>query len=87
MGKTCTGNLTTPYVKIKNDYSYENKNFDEDQLYYIKNNLGINKGKLSSVLDYKSLKTGDDVLVLLGDNNNTNRIAIGKIFERFKELI
>lgn len=80
LGKTCTGNLTTPYVKIKNDYSYENKNFDEDQLYYIKNNLGINRGKLSSVLDYKSLKTGDDVLVLLGDNNNTNRIAIGKIF-------
>lgn len=81
LGKTCTGNLTTPYVKIKNDYSYKNMNFNEDQFYYIKNSLGINKGKLSSVLDYKILKTGDDVLVLLGDNNNnTNRIAIGKIF-------
>ena len=80
LGKTCTGNLTTPYVKIKNDYSYKNMNFNEDQFYYIKNSLGINKGKLSSVLDYKILKTGDDVLVVLGDNNNTNRIVIGKVF-------
>lgn len=80
LGKTCTGNLSTPYVKIKNDYSYKNKNFDEDQLYYIKNNLGINKGKLSSVLDYKSLKTGDDVFVILGDDSNSNRVTIGKIF-------
>ena len=80
LGKTCTGNLTTPYVKIENDYSYKNKNFDEDQLYYIKNNLGINKGKLSSVLDYKSLKTGDDVLVVLGDSSSSNRVAIGKVF-------
>jgi hypothetical protein len=79
LGKTAVGNLTTPYVKIKNDYSYKNKNFDEDQLYYIKNNLGVNKGKLSSVLDYKSLKTGDDVLVVLGDDNS-GRAAIGKIF-------
>ena len=37
LGKTCTGNLTTPYVKIENDYSYKNKNFDEDQFNYIKN--------------------------------------------------
>ena len=80
LGRTCTGNLTTPYVKIKNDYSYKNKNFDEDQFYYIKNSLGINKGKLSSVLDYKILKTGDDVLVVLGDDSSTNRIAIGKVF-------
>lgn len=79
LGKTCTGNLTTPYVKIENDYSYKNMNFDKDQLYYIKNNLGVNKGKLSSVLDYKSLKTGDDVLVVLGDDNS-GRAAIGKIF-------
>ena len=27
LGKTCTGNLTTPY--IKNDYSYKNMNFNE----------------------------------------------------------
>ena len=80
LGKTCTGNLTTPYVKIKNDYSYKNKNFDKDQLYYIKNSLGINKGKLSSVLNYKILKTGDDVLVVLGDNNNSSRVVIGKVF-------
>jgi hypothetical protein len=80
LGKTCTGNLTTPYVKIKNDYPYKNKNFDQDQFNYIKNSLGINKGKLSSVLDYKSLKTGDDVLVVLGDNSNSSRVAIGKIF-------
>lgn len=80
LGKTCTGNLTTPYVKIENDYSYKNKNFDEDQFNYIKNSLRINKGKLSSVLNYKILKTGDDVLVVLGDNNNTNRIVIGKVF-------
>jgi hypothetical protein len=80
LGKTCTGNLTTPYVKIENDYSYKNKNFDQDQFYYIKNSLGINKGKLSSVLDYKNLKTGDDVLVVLGDNSNSSRVAIGKVF-------
>jgi hypothetical protein len=80
LGKTCTGNLTTPYVKIENDYSYKNKNFNEDQFYYIKNNLGVNKGKLSSVLDYKNLKTGDDVLVVLGDDSNSSRVAIGKVF-------
>jgi hypothetical protein len=80
LGKTCTGNLTTPYVKIENDYSYKNKNFNQDQFYYIKNSLGINKGKLSSVLDYKSLKTGDDVLVVLGDNSDSNRVVIGKVF-------
>jgi hypothetical protein len=42
LGKTCTGNLTTPYVKIENDYSYKNKNFDKDQFIYIKNSLVIN---------------------------------------------
>jgi hypothetical protein len=80
LGKTATGNLTTPYVKIERDYSYKNKNFDEDQFNYIKNNLGVNKGKLSSVLDYKNLKTGDDVLVVLGDDSNSSRVAIGKVF-------
>jgi len=80
LGKTCTGNLTTPYVKVKNDYSYKNMNFNEDQFNYIKNELEIRKGKLSSVLDYKILKTGDDVLVVLGDNSNSNRVAIGKVF-------
>ena len=80
LGKTCTGNLTTPYVKVKNDYSYKNMNFNEDQFNYIKNELEIRKGKLSSVLDYKILKTGDDVLVVLGDNSNSNRVVIGKVF-------
>jgi hypothetical protein len=80
LGRTCTGNLTTPYVKIENDYSYKNKNFDEDQFNYIKNELEIRKGKLSSVLDYKSLKTGDDVLVVLGDHSNLSRVTIGKVF-------
>lgn len=80
LGKTATGNLTTPYIKIKNDYYYKNENFDDDQIENINSELGIKKGKLTSVLDYKDLKTGDDVFVILGDNKNSEKVTIGKIF-------
>jgi len=79
LGKTCTGNLTTPYIKLENNNSYKNENFNEKQFEFIKNRYGIKKGKLSSVLDYNSLKTGDDVFVVIGDSRNDNPI-IGKIF-------
>lgn len=81
LGKTATGNLTTPYVRLENDYSDKNKKFSEGQFNYIKDDLGITKGKLSSVLNYRDLKTGDDVLVIFGDNNsNSTKVSVGKVF-------
>lgn len=81
LGKTATGNLTTPYIKIEVSYSEKNKNFNKKQLNYIKDKLKIEKGKLSSVLNYKDLKTGDDVLVTLGDqSSDLTNVTIGKVF-------
>jgi hypothetical protein len=77
LGRTATGSLKTPYSKIKYNYLEKNRNFDSDQFLFIKNELGIEKGKLSSVLDYEYLKTGDDVLVILG---RESKVTIGKIF-------
>ena len=80
LGKTATGNLTTPYVRLENDYSDKNKKFSEDQFNYIKDDLGITKGKLSSVLNYRDLKTGDDVLAIFGGYSNSTKVSVGKVF-------
>jgi len=81
LGKTAVSDLRTPYIPLKNDYSTKNSDFNEEQLEYIKDELGITKGKLVSVLDYMKLKTGDTVLCTLGDKSSKERrIAKGQIF-------
>lgn len=81
LGTTGTGDLRTPYVKLKPDYSNRNDKFNSRQLEYIKNTLNIEKGKLIPVLDYSALKTGDSVVGVFGHSDtSTSELDLGKIY-------
>ena len=60
--------------------------FNEDELNYIKNNLDINKGKLTPVSDYRGLKTGDKVMGYFSDYQRKQYLALATIWREDDQL-
>lgn len=81
LGTTGTGDLRTPYVKLKPDYSSRNDKFNDRQLEYIKDTLHLEKGRLIPILDYSALKTGDNIVGIFGRHDTgTDELDLGKIY-------
>jgi hypothetical protein len=73
LGSTITGNTEI-------GVSSKNGPFFEKDIEYIKSELEIKTGALTPINDYLSLKDGDKVIVLLGNNKNAQRkICMGTI--------
>jgi hypothetical protein len=87
LGYTGTGNKTSDYEEIKKSITsvndaYRPKIFNNEQLKYIYEKMGIKTGVIKPVSDYGSLNTGDDILFVFGSRFNKYRsgIVLGKAF-------
>ena len=80
LGYTGTGDITYSFEEWESRYSGEsnrNSKFNKDELEYIVNTLGIEKGLLVPVTDYTKIKTGDKLIGILdGDRYSIDKLTL-----------
>ena len=89
LGYTGVGNTTVDFAswsRGKVESAVAKETFNDDEVEYIKNELGITTGILTPVVDYRNLKTGDEVVGYFSKQRDKAFLTKARIFTDDKHL-